>query len=204
VYIITGAASGVGLELAKILYSKNATVYIGARAEKRAQGAITAIKSEVTGSSGTLKAYVVDLADLATIKLAVNKFNAEESRLDVLFQNAGVMTPPAGSRSADDYDLELATHCLGAFTLAHLLEPTLKESARAPGVAIGSVRVIWVASLMNINCPQGGVSFDKDGNPSQLQAMDNYMQSKAGVYFLSHEFAKRGSEVYHVVSSKQK
>jgi retinol dehydrogenase-12 len=101
VYIITGAASGVGIELAKILYSKNATVYIGARAEKRAQGAITAIKSEIRSSSGLLRSFVVDLANLSTIKPAVEKFNAEEARLDVLFQNAAVMTPPAGSKSVD-------------------------------------------------------------------------------------------------------
>jgi retinol dehydrogenase-12 len=43
----------------------------------------------------------VDLADLSTIKPAVEKFTAQEARLDVLFQNAAVMTPPAGSKSID-------------------------------------------------------------------------------------------------------
>jgi len=101
VYIITGAASGVGLELAKILYSKNATVYVAARSSKRADGGIQAIKQAVRSSQGLLKSMVVDLASLKTIRPAVDRFQAEESRLDVLFLNAGVMTPPSNSRTTD-------------------------------------------------------------------------------------------------------
>jgi retinol dehydrogenase-12 len=201
VYLITGAASGVGYELCKILYSKNATVYIGARSQKRIQGAIDSIQGEIKNSYGTLGSFVVDLADLKTIKPAVEKFTLETSRLDVLFQNAAVMTPPAGSKSVDGYDLELSTHCLGPYLLARLLQPVLQATAATPGTATGSVRVAWVASLLNIGTPKGGVSFDKFGNPVQLKAMDNYMQSKAGMFFLSHELAKgeSSSGVYQVV-----
>jgi retinol dehydrogenase-12 len=66
---------------------------------------------------------------------------------------------------------------------------------------LGGARVVWVASLLNLGCPEGGVSFDKNGNPKQLKSMENYMQSKAGVYFLSHEFAAKSGGVYHVVSN---
>lgn len=41
---------------------------------------------------------VVDLADLGTVKGAVDEFLGREDRLDVLVHNAGVMTPPAGSK----------------------------------------------------------------------------------------------------------
>jgi retinol dehydrogenase-12 len=106
VIIITGAASGVGFELAKILYLAGGTVYIAARSTSRCEGAIFKIL-EQTGHSGKggngkgkgkLESMVVDLADLGAVKPAVESFLEREERLDVLIHNAGVMTPPAGSK----------------------------------------------------------------------------------------------------------
>jgi retinol dehydrogenase-12 len=97
--IITGAASGVGFELAKMLYAKGGTVYIAARSDKRAMDAIAKIKTEIPKSTGTLMAMVIDLADLATIRPAVEAFLGQENRLDVLIHNAGIMEPPAGSKT---------------------------------------------------------------------------------------------------------
>lgn len=200
VYIITGAASGVGLELAKLLYSKNGSVYVAARSQKRAQEGIDAIKKSVTKSRGSLGSVVVDLADLSTIKLGVEQFTRQQPRLDALFLNAGVMTPPAGSKTTQGHDLELGVHCLAGFLLAKLLEPTLTATAALPDTPRGSVRVVWVSSLLNLGTPPGGVAFDSQGKPVQLKAMDNYMQSKAGMYLLSHEFSvrKNGTGVSHV------
>jgi retinol dehydrogenase-12 len=100
VYIVTGAASGVGFELAKILYAAGGSVYIAARSTSRCEGAIEKIKSQTKGEkiSGRLESMVVDLADLRTVKGAVDEFLRRETRLDVLVHNAGVMTPPTGSK----------------------------------------------------------------------------------------------------------
>src|SRR5690348_15287442 len=88
VYIVTGAASGVGFELAKMLYVAGGTVYIAARSAERCEGAVTKIMSQTRGGdegkNGTLKNMVIDLADLATVKPAVERFLKEENRLDVL------------------------------------------------------------------------------------------------------------------------
>jgi len=102
VFIVTGAASGVGFELAKILYLAGGTVYIAARSTARCEGAIEKIVSETGASKGEKKgklgSLVVDLADLRTVKSGVESFLKKESRLDVLMHNAAVMTPPAGSK----------------------------------------------------------------------------------------------------------
>jgi retinol dehydrogenase-12 len=148
----------------------------------------------VPKSRGTLGSLVIDLADLSTIKPAVKKFASQQPRLDALFLNAGIMTPPAGSKTEQGYDLELGVHCLSGFLLARLLEPTMKVTAALPDTPRGSVRVVWVASLLNLGTPPGGVAFDAQGNPVQLKAMDNYMQSKGGMYLLCHEFSKRNHD----------
>ena len=100
VFIVTGAASGLGFELAKILYVAGGIVYIAARSASRCEGAIEKIKAQTNGrkSEGKLKIMVIDLADLATVKSAADEFLRQETRLDVLINNAGVMIPPAGSQ----------------------------------------------------------------------------------------------------------
>lgn len=99
VAIVTGSSSGVGLQTVAILYSKNATVYLAARSSDKAAKAITAIKNsaECTGSRGILKFLSLDLSDLGSIKASAQEFLRQETRLDILIHNAGVMRPPAGS-----------------------------------------------------------------------------------------------------------
>lgn len=99
VFIVTGAASGVGYELARLLYSCGGTVYVAARSSEKVQRAITAIEASAQASRGRLAAMLLDLSDFPTIKKAVNGFLDRENRLDVLVHNAGVMTPPAGSKN---------------------------------------------------------------------------------------------------------
>lgn len=72
VYIVTGAASGIGFQLAKILYLKGATVYISARSQARCDSAVEQLLSETKSISGNEKTHgrldtmAVDLSDLKT------------------------------------------------------------------------------------------------------------------------------------------
>jgi retinol dehydrogenase 12 len=99
VYIVTGASTGIGFELAKILYSKGATVYVGGRSESKISTAIANIQEAASSEHGQLKGFCLDLGDLTAVKPAVTRFLAAESRLDILVHNAGVMMPPPGSKT---------------------------------------------------------------------------------------------------------
>ncbi|EPE24849.1 NAD(P)-binding Rossmann-fold containing protein [Glarea lozoyensis ATCC 20868] len=193
VYIITGAASGVGLALAQMLYLAGGTVYIAARSVARCQEGVDKILKQTSGQKGgVLKMMVVDLADLRTIRGAVDKFLAEEERLDVLFNNAGVMTPPKGSKDALGHDLEIGTNCLGPHLLTSLLEPILLNTAMMPGMSAGSVRVVWVVTYLGASPLEGGMRLDGKGEPVYLNKfMENYFQSKVGCTWLTDYYAKR-------------
>lgn len=103
------------------------------------------------------------------------------------------MTPPAGSKTADGFDLEMGVHCLAGFLLVSLLQPILSNTASHFCHPNTSIRVVYVSSLLNLSTPNGGVQLSS-GVPKQLSGMQHYMQTKAGIYFLAQEFSRRQKE----------
>lgn len=149
----------------------------------------------------------VDLADLTSIKPAVQEFLGREARLDVLVNNAGVMWPPDGSVSAQGYDLQVATNVYGPFLLTRLLHPVLKETARKN--ESGEVRVSWAGSIgVEWAAPPGSVLFEtKDGSEVVKESLDKislYGVTKCANVMLGAEGAKRdGADgIIHVVSTR--
>ena len=193
VFIITGSNTGVGKELASILYQHNATVYVAARTESKARTAIEDIKSLHPSSKGTLHYLHLDLSDLSTIKAAAETFKRKETRLDVLWNNAGVMVPPKLSKGAQGHDLQYATNILGPFLFTKLLLPTLRATAATSPKS--SVRVCWAGSLgIDTIAPKSGCEFDAEGTLKDYQMSSPnkaYGVTKAANYFLGYEFGKR-------------
>ena len=193
VFIVTGGASGVGFELCNILYQAGGRVYLAGRSEANAQSAISKIKAFPTTSLGELIFLFLSLDDQTTIKPAVEAFTASESRLDVLFNNAGVSLPPRGSVSAQGHELQMATNCLGHYLLTQLLLPTLLHTAKtAPP---GTVRVIWTSSMVvDVSAAKSGINISDLTNPPSDQ-QKNYVNTKTGNWFLASALADQvGSE----------
>lgn len=192
VYIVTGSNAGVGKEVARILYSKHAKVYVAARSAEKATSAIESIKASCPSSEGTLTFLKLDLADLTTIKASAEEFLSKESKLHVLFNNAGVMRPPRGSVTAQGYELQLGVNNVGTFMFTKLLTPTLAHTAASSPA--GSVRVVWVSSIgAELASPSGGVPLDELDDYQHEKKWEFYLYgvSKAGNYLHAAEFARR-------------
>jgi NAD(P)-dependent dehydrogenase (short-subunit alcohol dehydrogenase family) len=196
VFIVTGGASGIGFDLCRILYEAGGKVYLAGRSEENANAAIKKIKDGSSAtSSGQIRFLYVSLDDLTTIKPAVESFQALESRLDVLFNNAGVSMPPLGSVSAQGHELQMATNCLGPYLLTQLLLPVLLQTAKSTLSA--AVRVIWTSSLAAevpaLGAPKDGFDLAKLSAPSKIQ-QENYSMSKLGNWFLASELASQAGK----------
>jgi retinol dehydrogenase-12 len=190
VFIVTGSSSGVGKELAQILYSHNAKVYVATRSQEKATGAIESIKTAFPNSTGELVFLHLDLDDLTTIKKSAEVFLSKEKKLDVLWNNAGVMTPPQGSTTKQGYELQLGTNNLAPFLFTKLLTPTLASTAKSSPP--GNVRVVWVSSSAAEGLsPTGGVDLNNLDYKQDKGAWHKYGVSKAGNIFHSKEYAKR-------------
>lgn len=102
------------------------------------------------------------------------------------------------------HDLEVGTNCLAPYLMTLLLEPILTNTATMTSTPAGSVRIVWVTSMLMVDSTPGGMSFEADGTPVVLKKfMANYVQSKVGDHWLAEKFAKRlgGYGILSVVSS---
>src|SRR5271155_1212620 len=193
VFIVTGSSSGLGKELAQILYAHDAKVYVAARSKERAGQVMEEIRANFPASKGELVYLHLDLEDLSTIKASAEEFLGKEDRLDVLWNNAAVMNTPAGSKTKQGYELQLGTNNIAPFLFTKLLTPVLVKTAKtAPK---GSVRVVWVSSsVAEVIAPVGGVDMNNLDYKKDLSRWMKYGVSKGGNILHSNEFAKRHEE----------
>ena len=190
--MITGGYSGVGMELANLLYGKNAVVYIAGRSKAKAEVAMKHIRDSSPTSKGRLEYLLLDLNDLNTVKPAVNKFRSQEKRLDILWNNAGVMVPPQGSKTAQGYEMQLGANCIAHFLFTKLLYPVLVQTATSSPP--NSVRVCWTGSLVaELATLKGVINFDDINFEKGGSQRQKYGQSKAANILLASEFSKRDS-----------
>lgn len=191
VYIVTGANTGVGKEVARMLYSKNAKVYVAARSEGKAKTAIDDIKATTPMSTGSLVFLHLDLSDLNKVKSSAQNFLAQETKLHVLFNNAGLMGSDPLTKTTQGHEMALGVNCIGTFLFTELLTPTLIQTAKTEPPA--SVRVVWLSSFGLELYAEKDVAIPTDNldyhNPRP--AIDRYGMSKVGAWALGVEYAKR-------------
>ncbi|KAI1381384.1 NAD(P)-binding protein [Hypoxylon crocopeplum] len=188
VIIVTGANTGLGKELAQILYSKNAKVYMMARSEEKTKAAIDSIRTAVPNSRGDMIYLRLDLADLPSIKTSAEEFLRREQQLHVLFNNAGVGYPERGSKTKQGYELQLGVNCIGTFAFTKMLTPTLVSTAKVS--PRNTVRVVWVSSSAAEGISLKGY-MESLPNIEQKSGFQQYCTSKLGNYFHATEFAAR-------------
>lgn len=190
VYIVTGANCGIGKDIARLLYGRDAKVYLLCRSEEKAQRAIEDIQKACPASKGSLLFIACDLADLPNVKVAADAFVSRETRLDVLFNNAGVMVEPTapGARiplTAQGHELCLGVNCIATHLLTRLLMPTLVATD-------GLTRIVWYSSFgMELGAHQDvGISTENLDYHKPELSTQRYSLSKTGAWALAIEHAR--------------
>ena len=143
-FLITGANSGLGKETARRLAAAGASVTMACRSTDKAQAAREEILRETPDADVTIEA--LDLSDLASVHALADEIRSDGKGLDVLVNNAGVMTPPERMLTKDGHELQWGSNFLGPFVLTNLLLPTLLEG-RAPRVTTMSSIAAHAASI---------------------------------------------------------
>jgi NAD(P)-dependent dehydrogenase (short-subunit alcohol dehydrogenase family) len=128
--VVTGANSGLGLITARELSRAGATVVLACRNLDKGGQALADVQAIAPQTHSRLER--LDLADLGSVRAFAEKLGGEQSSLDLLVNNAGVMAPPRRT-TVDGFESQFGTNHLGHFALTGLLLGLL-SAAPAPRV----------------------------------------------------------------------
>lgn len=179
-FVITGGTSGIGYEDALALVQAEATVVITGR--DAAKGAKTLESIRAVCKNADIHFEILDLADLQSVASFADRIVSRLPRLDVLINNAGVMTPPQRRETNDGYELQFGANYLGHFALTHHLLQLLSKSHG---------RVISLSSIVARN---GAIDFDDLQAVKEYVPMRSYSQSKIACLMFAFELQRRSDE----------
>ena len=134
--LVTGAASGIGREIALELARAGARVVI---ADLNAQGA-QAVAVEIEGQGGEALGIAMDVADEAAVEAGVARANKTFGGVDILVSNAGIqIVNPIDQFAYADWKRLLAIHLDGAFLTTRACLPHMYERGSGSIIYMGSV-----------------------------------------------------------------
>lgn len=170
---ITGANSGIGFYAAKALADAGAEVILACRNPQKGAAALALI-------GGRARLEQLDLADFESVHNCVARLKTQIGTLDILLNNAGVMSPPTRQTTQQGFELQFGVNFLGHFLLTSLL---LKPLLNAP-----APRVIQVASVAH---RQGVMNWADLQSEHHYHGWKAYRQSKLAMLIFAQELARR-------------
>jgi len=174
-FMVTGANTGLGFEVANVLARKGARVLLACRNQAKAEQAIAGIKAE--NPAADLAFIPLDQSELASVHQAAS-LAAQEPRLDGLINNAGIMAS-FHATTKDGFEHHFGVNHLATFALTLLLLPKLNE--------IAGSRVVVTSSLAHRS---GRDAFTPDA-AAHLKPMQHYSNSKLANLLFMLELSRR-------------
>ena len=179
-YLITGANSGIGLEAARVLAARGATVVMGCRSRAKADDAVADIAD--SAPDGRTEVLEMDLADLDSVTSAAEEFRSRHERLDVLINNAGLMALPRQD-TVQGLEMQIGVNHLGHFALTGHLLPVLIDTPES--------RIVSISSQGH---RMGRIKFDDLQSEKSYSPWPAYFQSKLANLLFTNELQRRLAE----------
>jgi NAD(P)-dependent dehydrogenase (short-subunit alcohol dehydrogenase family) len=175
--VLTGGSDGIGLVLARRLAAAGADLVLPVRNRGKGEAAAAGIRARVPRASTTV--HDMDLSSLDSVAAFAGTLLDEGRPIDLLLNNAGVMTPPERRTTVDGHELQLGTNHLGHFALvAHLL----------PLLRAGRARV---TSQVSVAANRNAIHWDDLQWQRSYDAFRAYSQSKIAVGLFGLELDRR-------------
>ncbi len=176
--LITGAASGLGLETALGLARLGADIIVVDR--DQAGGESTVRKIQETQPAVRTEFRHIDLANLAAIREFAQLYHQEVRTLDILVNNAGLLPPLKRVTTVDGFELGFGVSVVGHYALTGLLLPSLLR-ASAP-------RVVTISSIAHAGAK---IPFDDLSLANYYEASYAYGSAKLSALLFAFELGRR-------------
>ena len=149
VAIVTGAANGIGCEIAKEFAREGAKVVVSDVVEDCGLGTVDEIKK----AGGEAIFVLADMASEADIDMLVNKTVEAFGKVDILVNNAGISGGLAflTDITAEDWDQLMAVNVRGPFLAAKKVFPIMAKN--------GKGNIINIASMASTSGGRGGLPY---------------------------------------------
>ncbi|MCW6009105.1 SDR family NAD(P)-dependent oxidoreductase [Micromonospora sp. CPCC 205371] len=178
VAVVTGANTGLGFETARVLAERGASVVLAVRDIEKGKQAAARIAAQAPGAD--LAIQRLDLTSLDAIRAAAAELHSRYPKIDLLINNAGVMTPPKRT-TRDGFELQFGVNHLGHFALTGLL---LDRMLPVPGS-----RVVTVSSVAHR--VRAGIRFEDLQWERSYDRVAAYGQSKLANLLFTYELQRR-------------
>lgn len=175
--LITGTG-GLGFETALALARHGADVIIAGRNAAKGEAAAAQIRAVVPEAKVAFE--VVDLASLQSVAAFGSRLRGKRRSLDLLVNNAAVMTPPKRLETTDGFEMQFGTNYLGHYALTAELLPLLVKGK--------DPRVVSVSSVAARN---GAIDFADLQATQTYKPMKVYAQSKLANLMFAFELQRR-------------
>lgn len=175
--VVTGTG-GLGFHDALALARAGANVIIAGRNPSKGAAAVNQIRQSVPTANVTFG--TLDLASLESIEAFGESLRSSRDSLDLLINNAAVMTPPKRQVTSDGFELQFGTNYLGHFALTAKLLPLLRKG--------NEPRVV---SLSSVAARSGTINFDDLQAQRSYRPMRVYGQSKLACLMFALELQRR-------------
>ena len=144
VVVITGASSGLGESTARLLAAKGANVVLGARREESLNKIAEEINKQGNGKAVYLKTDVTIQSDVQAL---INKAISEFGKLDVLLNNAGLMSiAPLSEVKVDEWERMIDINVKGVLYGIAAALPIFEKQESGHVINISSVAGVKVFS----------------------------------------------------------
>ena len=177
--VVTGASDGIGLVIASRLAGAGAEVIMPVRNRAKGEQAAGRIRSLVPDAKITTRA--LNLSSLDSVAALADTLAGEGRPINILVNNAGVMTPPSRQVTEDGFELQFGTNHLGHFALTQALLPLLRQ---------GRARI---AHQTSIAARSGAINWDDLNWEHSYNVNQAYSQSKIAVGLFARELDTRST-----------
>ncbi|MFF2890039.1 oxidoreductase [Paenibacillus sp. NPDC057967] len=175
--IVTGGNSGVGYYTTLELAKHGANVIIGSRDIKRGEDAI--FKMKQTAPHIQVSVHQLNLAELQSVRHFANIMTKNLSGIDILINNAGIMSVPTRELTVDGFEMHLGTNHLGHFALTGLLLPLIQTI---------NGRIVTVSALSS---QMGNIDFSDLNMDKKYRPIAGYNRSKLANILFARELNRR-------------
>lgn len=135
--LVTGGSSGIGAKIAEALAAEGAVVFVTASGSVDKAKVVT---DAINARGGLAKPIAMNVTDPAAVREQVNAIVAEEGRIDILVNAAGVFLPtPPGETEPEVSDMMIDTNVKGTWNCVQAVVPHMKTARRGKILNFSSV-----------------------------------------------------------------